>query len=80
MTFLHVVNTTKFKENDRHFADPFVIELQCTLIEISLKFIPKSQTDIKLTLAEAIAWHQKGDKLIPHAMTIQFTDAYMRVL
>ena len=47
-------------------------------IQISLKFVPKGPIDNNSALVQGMAWHRTGDKPLPEAMMIQFTDAYMR--
>ena len=47
-------------------------------IKISLKFVPKGPIDNKSALVQVMAWRQTGDKPLPEAVMIQFTDAYMR--
>ena len=49
----------------------------CILIKISLKFVAKFSIDNKSALVQLITWYQTGDKPLPEAMLIQFTDAYM---
>ena len=48
------------------------------LIQISLKYVPRSSIDSKQALVQVMAWYQIGDKPIPEPMMAQFTDAYMR--
>ena len=48
------------------------------LIQISLKFIPRSQTDNKPALVQVMAWRPTGDKPLPEPMMTQFADAYMQ--
>ena len=67
----------------RHFADNiisciFVNEKFCILIKISLKFVPKGPISHNPVLVQVMAWCRTGDKPLPEAMLIQFTDAYMR--
>ena len=45
---------------------------------MSLKFIAKGPIDNKSALVQVMAWRRTGDKPLPKAMMIQFTDAYMR--
>ena len=37
----------------------------CILIQISLKFVPKSPIDNKPALIQVMAWHQAGNKPLP---------------
>ena len=46
--------------------------------QISLKFVPRSQIDIKPALVQVTAWRRTDDKPLPEPMLTQFTDAYMR--
>ena len=46
-------------------------------MQLSLKFVP-SPVDSKSALVQVMAWHRTGDKPLPEAMMLQFTDAYMR--
>ena len=48
------------------------------LIQISLKFVPRSPIDNKPALVQVMAWRRTGDKSLPEPMLAQFTDAYMR--
>ena len=47
-------------------------------IQISLKFVPKGSIDNKSALVQVTAWRRTGDKPLPEAMVIQFTDANVR--
>ena len=47
------------------------------LIQISLKFFPRSQVD-KSALVQVMAWCQTGNKTLPEPVLAQFTDKYMR--
>ena len=58
-----VLNTSPPGQNGRHFTDNifkciFTNEKFCTLINISLKFVPMGQTDDKSTLVQVLAWRQ----------------------
>ena len=48
------------------------------IIQISLKFIPRSPIDYKPEMVQAMAWCRTGDKPLPEPLLAQFTDAYMR--
>ena len=62
----NIFKCTSLNENDR------------ILIQISLKFFPRSPIDYKPALVQVMAWRQRGDKPLPEWMLTQFTDAYMR--
>ena len=53
-------------------------EKSCILIQISLKFVSKGLIDNKTALVQVMARHPTGDKPLPEAMLIQFSDAYMQ--
>ena len=55
----------------------FLNENDKILIQLSLKFVPRSPIDIKPALVQVMAWCQTGDKPLPEPMPNQFTDAYM---
>ena len=66
----------------RHFSDHiskyiFVNEKLCTLINVSLKFVPKGQTNNIPSLFQIMAWRQIGNKLWSEPNMAQFNDAYM---
>ena len=63
---------------DDIFKRIFVNENIRSLIQISLKFVPKSLINNKSALVKVMAWRRTGDKPLPEAMMTQFTDAYMR--
>ena len=48
------------------------------MIQISLKYVPRSPIDNKSALVQVMAWCQTGDKPLPEPMMTQFIDAYMR--
>ena len=56
----------------------FMYEKFCTLIQISLKFVPKGPIDNNSVLVQVMAWRWTGDKPLPEPMLAQFIDAYMR--
>ena len=60
------------------FSWIFLNENGGILIQITLKFIPKSPIDNKPALVQVMAWRHKGNKPLPEPMMAQFTDAYMR--
>ena len=69
------------RQNGCHCADNifkwvFLNENGRILIQISLKFIPRSPIDNKPALVEVMAWCQVGDKPSRQPMMTQFTDIY----
>ena len=56
----------------------FVNENDRILLQISLKFVPRSPTDNKWALVQVMAWRPIGDKPLPEPMIAQLTDAYMQ--
>ena len=46
------------------------------LIQISLKFVPRSLIDNKSALVQEMVWHRRDDK--PEPMMTQLFDTYMR--
>ena len=48
------------------------------VIQISLKFVPKSPIDNKSAFVQVMAWRQTGDKPLPELKLSQFIDTYMR--
>ena len=63
---------------DDIFQCIFLNENDRILIQISLKFVPRSPIDIKPALVQIMAWRRIGDKPLSEPMLTQFTDAYMR--
>ena len=63
---------------DDIFKCIFLDENDRILIQISLKFVPKSPIDNKPALVQVMAWRRTGDKPLTGPMLTQFTDAYMR--
>ena len=55
----------------------FLNENCIILIQISLKFVPRSPIDNKPALVQVMAWHLIGNKPLPEPMIAQFTEAYM---
>ena len=55
----------------------FLNENDKILIQISLKFIPRSPVDNKPALVQVMAWCRIGDKPLSEPMFTQFTDAYI---
>ena len=60
------------------FRTMFMNEMFCTLIKMSLKFVPKVTIDNIPALVQIMAWRRIGDKPLSEPMHIRFTDAYMR--
>ena len=58
------------------FSCIFMNEKFRILIQISLKFVLKSQIDSGSILFQVMAWHLPGDRPLPEPMLIQFTDAH----
>ena len=64
--------------SQRYLKQTFMNEKFCISIQISLKFVSKSQMHIKTTLIHVMAWRLIGDKPLPEPMLTQFTDTYKR--
>ena len=47
----------------------------CSLIRISLKFVPKGPIHNKSVLAQVMAWYLPGNKPLPEPIMIQFIEA-----
>ena len=62
---------------DDIFKRFFVNENIRILIQISLKFVPRSLINNKSALVQVMAWRRTGDKPLADAMMTQFTDTYM---
>ena len=63
---------------DDIFKCIFLNENDKILIEISLKFVPRSSIDNKTALVQVMAWHWTVDKPLSEPMVAQFTDTYMQ--
>ena len=63
---------------DDIFKCNFLNENDRIMIQISVKFVPRSPIDNKPALVQVMAWHQTGDKPLPEPMMTQCADAYMR--
>ena len=63
---------------DDLFKCIFVNEKFCSLIKISLKFVPKGPINNNQALVQIMAWRWIGGKPLSEPMLTQFTDAYMR--
>ena len=47
------------------------------LIQMSLKFVPRSPINNKPAVVQVMAWHQTSDKPLPEPVLTQSTDTYM---
>ena len=70
-----LVNTLKPRQNGRRFADNtfkriFLNEYVKSLIEISLKFVPKGLININPALVQIMAWRRSGDKPLSEPMMV----------
>ena len=63
---------------DNIFKCIFLNENDRIVIQISLKFVPRSSINNKSALVQVMAWHQTGNNPLPEPLMTQFTDAYMR--
>ena len=63
---------------DNIFKLIFLNENDIILIQISLKFVPRSPIDNKPALVQVMAWRRTGDKPLPEPVMTQFTDTYMQ--
>ena len=69
------VNTLRPRQNGRHFADDtlnriFVNENVRSLIEFSLKFVPKGPINNISVLVQIMAWRRPGDKPLSEPMIV----------
>ena len=48
------------------------------LIQISLKFVPRSQVENTPAVLQVMAWHWTGNKPLHETNMTQFTDAYVQ--
>ena len=62
---------------DNIFKCFFLNENDRILIQLSLKFVPRSPIDNKPALVQIMAWHRTGDKPLHEPLLAQFPDAYM---
>ena len=60
---------------DGIFKSIFLNENNRIMIQISVKFVPRSPIDNKPALVQAMAWCRTGDKPLHEPMMTQFTDA-----
>ena len=74
--FTHIsLNTVRPRQNEQHFADDifkriFVNENVWISIKISLKFVPKGQTNNIPALVPIMAWRRSGDKPLSEPMIV----------
>ena len=61
---------------DDIFESIFLNENDRILIQISMKFIPRSAIDNKPALVQVMVWRRRGDKPLPKPTLTQFTGAY----
>ena len=52
----------------------------CSLINISLKFVPKGPIDSKSSLVQVMAWCRMGGKPLPEVTVTQFTEASLDLI
>ena len=70
-------------KNGHHFADDifkriFFDDNFLILNKLSLKYIHHDLIDNLAALVQIMAWRQTGDRPLSEAMSVYFTDAYMR--
>ena len=63
---------------DDIFKCIFLNENDRILIQISLKYVPRSPIDNKTALVQVMVWRRAGEKPLPGPMMTQLIDAYMR--
>ena len=78
VTFLHVFNTLRPRQDGRHFADDifkriFFNENVWISIKISLKFAPKGPINNIPALVQIMAWRRPGDKPLSEPMMVSLT-------
>ena len=71
------VNTLRLRQNGCHFADNifkciFLNKNVWIVIDISLKFVLKSQINNILSLVQIMAWHWPGDKPLSESMMVSY--------
>ena len=70
----NAVNTMRPRQNGRHFADTFkrifLNKNVRSLIEISLKFVPKGPNNHIPSLFQIMAWRRPGDKPLSEPMMV----------
>ena len=73
--FKQVFNTSRPRQNGRHFADDsfkwiFLNEKVWILTEVSLKFVPKGPINNIPALVQIMAWRRPGDKPLSEPMMV----------
>ena len=63
---------------DDIFKRTFLNETDNISIQMSLKLVQRSPIDNNSALVQVTAWSRPGDKPLPEAVMIRFTDAYLR--
>ena len=63
---------------DDIFKCIFMNEKMCTVIRISVNFVPKGLIDNETALVQITAWRRIGAETLFEPMLTRFTDAYMR--
>ena len=82
MIYSILLNSSPPEQNGYHFADDtfkriFIHEDVRTLIEISLKIVPRGPIKNDSALVQVMAWCWPGDKSLPEPILAQFIDGYM---
>ena len=78
-----LLKSSSLHKNGRLFADDIfrciiVNEKFCSLVKMSLKFVPKGAIDNNPALVQKMACRRISDKPLSEPMLTRFTDAYMR--
>ena len=63
---------------DDNFKCIFLNENDRILIQIALKFVPRSPIEDMPALVQVMDWCSTGDKPLTELMLTQFTDVYMQ--
>ena len=69
------MNTSRLRQNCRHFADDifkciFLNERVWILLKISLKFVPKARINNIPALVQIMAWRRTGDKPLSEPLLV----------
>ena len=70
--WLILINTLRPRQNGRHFADDHLKRIFLNAINISLKFVAKSQINNIPALDQIMAWRRPGDKPLSEPMMIRW--------
>ena len=62
----------KFTDDGTFFKETWLVSM------IYFKSVTQGVKDVKSSVVQIMLWCRAGDKTLPKAMNIQFTDAYMR--